>query len=283
MTFAYRGETFAAELYYASGVETTAETTWTYNPALPDWTKKVVETEDEMRLNLAYIVAESISIGWSYKTYKLVTDEDATYYTPTLVDTLYDSKVTIDTTTMSVMASWRLMDMIYLAAGIENETMTMKGESALGTLEAVDNGWMNTVFGIGFVVGEPEDTQFRVEASMIQSPESKKDADGTKMASNKAATDTLYTSLEAKFADILISYRSKKEDTKKIGTEDEAVTDEDTTIGVGWAPMEGLTIMAYSLASKQTTKQVDPYLSTGIEGETVIEGTGYGLSVGYAF
>ena len=279
LTAAYRGEEFGAELYYASGIKTIGDSEWTFATGLPDWTNKTTETQDDLRLNLAYVFGEALSLGLGYWNQKWKEEVEGDIYfpnlapPPTIIQQSLDGDTTINKSVISLMVSWRLMEMIYLAGGIEN---IAQNAEVSGGLDIDDNSWSNTVFGIGVVVGEPEESQFRVEYSMSQSPESVKDGDGTTTWDHiHHATDTTYTSLEAKFGSFLVTYRAVKAEEKKIDDNTEFVVDEDTTAGIGWMPFEGFSAMVYAETSKKT-KTMGP-------SESVSEGSGYGVSVSWLF
>jgi len=302
ITAAYRGENLGAEFYYSSGVATEVDAEWNFAALLPDWQSNTVETEDNMRINLAWVFGEVLSLGFGYWTEKVELTEDSTFYVPPsdlppplnlLITDPYasvttDSTFTTNRTVTSLMVSWRLMDMIYLAGGIENEAQTIEASGtqtfASATFPAsasslsttfVDNSWSNTVLGIGVVVGAPEESQFRAEYAINKSPESKKDASGGDAAFYHPETDTTYASLEAKFGQILVTYRMVKEEQKEIDNNEVEVVDENTTTGVGWMPLEGISVMAYMETSKKTTKEGSS--------KSVLEGNGYGLSVSWLF
>ena len=281
LTAAYRGEEFGAELYYANGIKTTGDSEWTFATGIPDWTNKTTETQDDLRLNLAYVFGETLSLGLGYWNQKWKEEVEGDVYIPTFAPPpapLYlpfplDGDTTINKSEISLMVSWRLMEMIYLAGGIEN---VAQNAEASGPLDYDDNSWSNTVFGVGIVVGEPEESQFRVEYAMSQSPESIKEGDMTTTGDHvHHATDTTYTSLEAKFGSFLVTYRAVKAEEKEIDDTMEFIVDEDTTAGIGWMPFEGFSIMAYAETSKKT-KTMGP-------SESVSEGSGYAVSVSWLF
>ncbi len=257
---AFRGETIAAELYsnLGDGIKTDVEENENSN---------FYQEEKELRFNLAYVISETVSIGLGYYSMN--------YTSKSVKDSTEDS-TDLTTTGTSLSASVRLADIFFVAGGMEtvNQVGTYdKKGSEPSSGDFVENSWTNTMFGLGIVTGDPGDTQFRVEYSMINSPESEKTETG-KAPSEHPETKTTFVSAEAKFGEFLIGYLSETEKQAEIGGKKEVETIT-TSMGVGWVPREGLSVSLYSLNNKRTDKQDI--------GESTANLTGFRFFVGYNF
>lgn len=277
---AYRGETFAAELYsnLSDGLKTDIEMENVgglskYN---------IYNEKKESRVNLAYVIGESISVGFGYYTVtnKEKSEQEATGFEATAEEEIKETGI-------SLTASVRLADIFFVAAGMESVSQKGTYESSstitgLGTTAAdqdyVDNSWNNMMWGAGAVVGDPGDTQFRVEVGQIISPESEEEADSgstSEITSSHPQTTTTFVSAEARFGEFLFGVLSENEKEKELNdSESESTT---TSAGLGWQPMEGLTLSLYALNHKIT--QTD----TANDIDFVINPTGYRFFVGYNF
>lgn len=125
------------------------------------------------------------------------------------------------------------------------------------------------------LVGEAGESQFRLEYSMIQSPESKKDAETDKLASNHQKTQTSYASLEAKFGNILLAYRNEQTLRSKLTDSQDEETAVKASMGGGWVSNEGLSLTVYSVdyLIKQETSST----------KTEIHPKGFSLYLSYSF
>jgi hypothetical protein len=288
---AYRGETFAGELYsnIADGLKTDVEMELNIF-GYPD-TINVYSEEKELRVNLAYVIGDMVSVGLGYSS---ISDKTKIQKSgsnvllqsdPTPVFGLYDSEEVSETTTVgtSVSASFRLAEIFFIAAGMESviENGTFKNEEAtsLGSItvdgDYVENTWTNTMYGVAFLTGDPGETQFRAEYSMISSPESEKDAEGSKFKASHPQTTTTFATVEAKFSDFLIAYQSETE--KEAELNDKEKESVKTLMGLGWQPMSGLTVSLYAFENKTT--QTDSSKNT----EQIFNPKGYRFFIGYNF
>lgn len=284
---AFRTDTFGGELYtnIADGLKTDIEF-----DAITGYADEfgLYKEEKELRINLAYILAETLSVGLGYystttKDKQIRVGANVLLVPPSTFGSIDAEQVDEYTTTgTSLTASWRLGDIFFLAGGMENVTMTgtqststttsLSGSSSTSA-DYVENSWTNTLYGVGMVTGSPGDTQFKLEYSIISSPESEKDAEGTKLASSHAQSTTSFAVAEAKFGDFLVGYQSITDKEAEINDEEnETVT---SFAGVGWQPQEGLTLSLYSFDRKVTTKDSS--------GELTIAPKGYRFFIGYNF
>ncbi len=294
MLAAYRGETWGAELYtnFTNGESMDVEMDIDVASGVEEF--NMYKEHKERRLNFAYVVGETVSVGLGYSSVILQTKKEiagSNYLLNTSPTPVYGSldreetsKVT--TNSMGLSASVRLAEIFFIALGMENvtETGTFESEtvsviSGVGTTTStvgtdyVDNGWTNTMFGLGLIYGQPDDTQFRIEYAAISSPESEEEADGDKVASEHPATITTSATLEVKWNDILITYQNERKKEDELNDVDtETVT---TMMGLGWQPMEGLAVSLYSY-----NKEVTMNNSLG---EIKLKPSGFRLSFGYNF
>lgn len=256
-----KGENAGLELYLSTGKEVKGDTSSPYlvsaSPLiLGTYDSKVETTLSETRLNIAYVIAESISVGLGYRKNEDETQTDSTlsYVHPVIGATSSSTSVknTESETGSMLSASFKVAEIFYLAAGMEAVTLTNTSDDGS---DYVDNEWSNTLMGLGILIGEQGDTQFRMEYSMIQSGESEKDATDGKLGHTHPKTDQAFVALEAKFGDFILSYlsESKKEDysSGEAGDSEQILT----KIGLGWMPEEGISVSAYSLNLENKSKQ----------------------------
>ena len=250
---AYRGATWAGEIYtnLTNGRNTDIEMDLDQNSDFN--TFNIYTEKQEQRLNLAYVIGEVLSVGIGYSNVN-VRNKYALAGTSMEYQQLTDSTET----GMSLTASYNIGNVVFIAGGLESVTQNGSYEEAssqTGSTEAdfVENSWTNTLYGIGFITGDPTETQFRLEYSVISSPESEKEAESDKMASYHPETTHSFATIEAKFSEFLISYQNETESEKKIdGFERETVT---AMLGLGWQPMEGIAVSVYSWDRKITIKE----------------------------
>lgn len=282
-----RTEMLGGEVYtnLGEGLKTDME----FDPLENMWDEwKILSEDKETRINLAYIFGEVLSVGLGYysskDTTKQIRNDDNAYNSELSTFHSYSSESTeeINTTGTSLTASWRISEIFFVAGGMESvkQTGNMKSEqtssvagSSSSEADYVENSWSNTLLGIGLMMGQPGETQYRLEYSMINSPESVKDADGDKLASSHAQTTTSIVSAEAKFSNFLFGYRNETE--KEAELDDEETEAVSTLLGLGWQPEAGLTVSLYSFNKKTTTTDADS------EGEYTTNG--YRFFVGYNF
>lgn len=273
ITAAFKGETLAAELFYNAGTvsKSDVETGDTSNLAtLGYYTQGTQESEDtlpETRLNLAFVFGEILSVGLGYRENKTENETSSAgniVYPATATVAPYsaDSSSTITETGLMLGASLMLGEMFYLAGGMEN--VSYKYDPDSGASDKI--AWTNTILGLGLKIGEPGNTQFRVEYDMISSPE----ADGDDDIRTHYKTDKTIMSLEALFGSFLLSYNSQ---TEKVDNADKKTVI--TEMGLGWIPEEGLTVGVYSFDYKKT------YTSSGMDIES--NPKGWRVSLGWNF
>ena len=302
-TGVYKGESLAAKLNIGIGgglltdidteidlkatSPTTAAAIGTGTGAL---STKTYKDETDTRAHLAYIVGKNLSIGLGVRQGVLKTTTQDNYVvtaalSPAVCASLGAGLVTsctvnqeetteFSTNSTSINVSWKLAEIVYLAAGVESVNQSGTKETAAGTSDYVANSWMTTMYGVGLMTGKPGETQFRAEYSLISEPESVKDADGTKLESVKEKTTFTFMSLEAKFSNFLLSYQSETEsyDYSATDLEYNSITN---WMGVGWQPQKGLSVSLFTLNKEVVRK-------SGTS-EMKMKPSGTRLTVGYAF
>ena len=326
---AYKAGAFVAELYAStknginqdmefdlvSGFPST-QALWPYIENIPYVETNETYIEDrEVRLYLAYVFAESLSIGLGYHSAKF--KEEETVKGPIIIDinphpteklltkgTFQKATETETTTTkLSLDSSWRIADIFYIAGGIESvkKTGTVEFEQIIkfthpvskteqtasqssGSGDYVENSWTNTNIGIGLLTGEPEGTQFKLELSMVNSPESAEKASDGDAASYHPKTTTTFITAEAKYNNFVLGVHREAEIEDKLEELKNQKTETTTTqIGLGWQPMEGLSLSLYSIAQKKTIKKPDMGQTATVVEEITIEPKGFRFFVGYNF
>ncbi len=277
----FKGEELAVELFMSTDTTKTADLNF-YGSTLIGATTVVyavdLESEDklpETRLNLSYVFGEALSVGLGYRTEdtksestSIATSTNALYSAFIDGTTITEGKET--ETGLMVSASMKLGEMFYVAAGMENVNYTSD--------DTVDNAWSNTIVGLGLLVGDSGESRFRVEYSIIQSPESEEAATSSKSIASHPKTDYNTMSLEALFGNFLLSYISEtKKETDAVsailGTVDTKLVT--TQMGLGWMPEEGLSVSAYVFNLSQT--------DTSATSELTSEPSGYRVNVGWNF
>jgi len=280
LSAAVRGETFTAELYtnLTNGGMLDVEMDLFGNPSFHtfnNYHEKKVQS-----LNLAYMISEDTSVGFGYSNTNIRSKIEligSTYVWQELTDTT--------TTKLNLSASMRMGEIFFVAAGLESVSEKGKFEaynSFLGGVytdgDVAANSWTNTVLGLGLMSGDPDDVQFRLEYSMVSSPESVKKAGGGEIDSDHAATSISYAELEAKFGDFLVAYQNEVEVEKELNnSEKKNVT---TMVGIGWHPMEGMMVSVYSWEKTYTLDDTDA--NNGL-GEIDYMPKGYRVAIGYNF
>ncbi len=272
-----RGEAFAVELYtnLTNGGMLDVEMDLFGNPTFNTFN---TYTEEKVQsLNLAYMVTEETSIGFGYSNTNLRNKVE-------LIGSAFVWQELTDTTTTraNLSASMRLGEIFFIAAGLESVSEAGTFESyntSAGYAEGdvAKNSWTNTVLGLGLMSGDPDDVQFRLEYSMVSSPESVKEAGSGEIDSKHAATSKSYAEIEAKFGAFLVAYQNEVEVEKELADmERKSVTN---MIGIGWHPMEGMMVSLYSW---EKSYELDDS-STGGLGEAVRTPKGYRFAIGYNF
>ncbi|MCP4755441.1 MAG: hypothetical protein GY866_31645 [Proteobacteria bacterium] len=193
------------------------------------------ETTHE-RINLAYRMDETVSLGATYRTWENAGDR--TNGVGRSWETGDGKEVG-----MGIGGSFRLGDMIFLAASMENVTHSKS--------DYEDNTWTDTYLGVG-ILGEGV---FRLEYSKIISPESTTE----QSQMDHPASDDVRIGVEVKLDNWLILCESRKYVVKPIGGGEDAEY-EYTTVGLGFVPETGMVI---SLSGTQGKKD-DWYSITDI-------------------
>lgn len=293
----YKAETLGAE-FYTRGLKTDFKIDMTMPLELSPGTyttgalaEKIYKEDKGTRLQLSYILVDSLSLGLGYrqlgKTVKQIDVITSTHAAFTNAGGLVQSsEVTRETneTAMGITASWQIAELLYLALGMESVTLTGSSRTVQNAsassptasdtkVNYVDNAWTNMIFGVGMLTGEPGNTQFRFEYSMISSPESKKEASGLKIASVHPKTTLTYMNLEAKFGDFFVSARNEKEVEEKVDNREGTITT--NWMGLGWQPESGISVSVYSYASEIIEKDSN--------GEVKFLPAGYRINVGFNF
>ncbi len=315
---AYKGEVLAIELYVST--DTTRKMDLEYQKNETIYKPPVIATPTsvpfnakteleeklpETRLNLSYVFGEALSVGLGYRVNqkKQESTTNAVSVTGALPASLtldIESKSTETVTGLMVSASLKLADMFYIAGGMENVSVKKTEDEditseVVGVLPAStesdnrdyeDNAWTNTIIGVGLLVGDPGESRFRAEYSVINSPESKEgDADdllagftAEKRQHLHPKTEFSTMSVEALFSDFMLSYsvESKKEtdaNSMLLGTADAKLVT--TQMGLGWMPEEGIAVSAYSWKMEQT--------ETSTNAELKADPTGWRINVAWNF
>lgn len=267
---AFRGESFAGELYtnIGDGLKSDIEI------QVGASEEKYLIEEKELRVGLAYVFGESLSIGLGYSSLNTIFQEDKAFSNEENTEDKTE-------TGTSITASIRLAEVFYIAGGYEmvKQVGTYRKKDASGDneMDLVENSWNNTMWAVALVLGDPGATQFRVEYGQIVSPESFEEAESGRTEEHESRhhqITTSFTSVEAKFGGFLIGYYHEKEIWDELKNEEREI--EQTSYGIGWQPSEGLTVSLYSLDTTTTVNN-----SEGSDSK--FPGTGYRFFVGYNF
>ncbi len=259
------------ELFYTMGDgiigKVEGEMSGKFMDTTADYSQSTYVADKNSHLYLSSMFGENLSMGLGYSQ-RVIKTRLAMYLSLTGIMDMVDWVEREETTTtgLSLVASYRLADSFFVALGRENVTRTGTFERITTTdlaslfpahemAEYVENTWSNWIMGIGMRIGEPNESQFRMEVSRVAGPESKKEAEVDKHASYNRKHETTYASVEAKFGSFLLSYRSEK--TVKSRMPELLFNEEDNTThtlyGVGWVDPEGLSVVAYSYNLRQFT------------------------------
>ncbi len=232
-------------------------------------TQNTNQADNKSHLYFSYLLKEMLSLGFGYRQQVLKTREETNGVGEILGAPLsalaYTEAEDLTTTGLSLVASLKIADRFYFAVGIENASLTGSMERittndllqwfpGIAKADYVENTWLNTIMGIGILIGERTERQFRLEYSKISGPESIKETGGGNLASYHRKQDITYISLEATFGDFLVSTRneltvdSRILDYKK--NEEQSIND--TIIGFGWLKPESISIVAYFLSRTQS-------------------------------
>ncbi len=308
----FKADTFAAELYGGLGDGTKTDMAVIGDLTTEDLSALSLtpsagltgllsyEEESTTRVNLSYVIDEFLSLGAGYRQvatkskeistalgYAYATDFGAPSTAAFTGLGTEESEVT--ETGTSLVASWKIAELFYLAGGMESvnwsgsvkssTVYTFGGATVHDTGEQsadfVANSWTNTILGLGFLSGEPGETQLRAEYSMILSPESKKENEGTKVGKNHRKTTSTFANFEIVFSNILLSYQSENSKIAELDGDGEEMESTTTLMGLGWIPEESFTVTAYAYNSAVTQKTTNS--------EVKMDPSGLRLVVGWNF
>jgi len=144
--------------------------------------------------------------------------------------------------------SVKVFESVFLGGGVERISET----SSL----TLDNEWTNATAGIAFWFGQETDSQFRVEASVTESPKAEKaaDPDDTKSSAYHPNSRTNRINLDLMINGLLFSYANISQITSQEITNSstgESVDKSETSINEGsvqWIPEEGM-ILGFAFKS----------------------------------
>ena len=120
----------------------------------------------------------------------------------------------------------------------------------------VNNRWKETQVGLGLIFGSPEGSQFRVETSMVGSPETKQKAFDGKDAAYHPKSEVEYNQIEFSISGLLFAVTEKrnKAEYKYTGEDGTVYSDSMETVviesGVLWIPQDGLVLGFYFVNEK---------------------------------
>jgi hypothetical protein len=134
----------------------------------------------------------------------------------------------------------KVFESVFLGGGVERVSET----NSL----SVDNEWTNATGGIAFWFGQDTDSQFRVEASVTESPKAEKEVDtgDTKNSAYHPSSRTNRINVDLMMNGLLFSYSNINQITQQEITNSstgESVDKSKTTINEGsvqWVPEEGM-------------------------------------------
>jgi len=174
-------------------------------------------TQDVAETRLGFGLKEGdASYGASYRTKELGWDS----YNP------------IKRTAIGLGGTWKLGKVFFVALGLEQVS---EDQPYLNP----DLKWTNSIWGLGLMSGNPEETQLRLEVGGISSSEQTAEENGYESI-HQAQNESLLTA-EVKMNGILLHYREEgvkyAEVSNYSGWGDQATSR--TSIGVGWAPNNG--------------------------------------------
>ncbi len=231
------------------------------------------QADKDLRIYFAWKPLEELSLGLGYRqnVFTETLGITGTLAGSTLLESEEKTKET--ETGIALVASYRIADVFYLAYGMES--FKKEGEFERSTevdltgrfteqpsADYVDNSWTNTHMGLGVLFGEPGDTQFRAEYSLISTPESDQEAEGSKLRNYQRKKDEIYTAAEVIYSNIMLSYENRRYDYKKIEDGDGSDFNKDrldivTLIGVGWIQPEGINITLVSIDYQRVDEDDD--------------------------
>jgi len=256
-----KNETVGLEIYAdnGKGVMKDVDVTYDYylaalNTSFPV-TVDANQADKDLRVYLSYMPTDILSLGLGYRQNVFTETFKATL--PALGITLIDQDTKETETGISLVASLQIAEIFYLAGGLENMSKTGSLDSSAGSADYVENSWTNTYLGAGLMMGEPGQTQFRAEYSMILYPESDQAANGSELRNFSRNLTESYAALEVLFGNILLGYENRRYVYKKIeeGSSSDANTDRTDNVvlmGAGWVSEEGFSVSLYSIDYKRT-------------------------------
>jgi hypothetical protein len=262
-----KGEEFGLEVYMDNGIGVMKDVDFSYETLGATINVNDDQADKDLRVYFSWKPLEELSVGLGYR--------QNVFVEKLAIDGILGGQIGLDTeeeiketeTGIALVASYRLADIYYLAFGMEN--MEKEGEFERSTstdltggfpsqsnAEYVENTWTNTYMGLGVVYGEPGDTQFRAEYSMISRPESDEAAEGGKLRNYVRKMDEIYATADVIYNNILLSYENRRYVYQKIseGSIDDSNKDRldiVTLVGIGWVNPEGLSATLVSIDYKR--------------------------------
>lgn len=247
---AFKGERFGAEYYTTSGdgslnqIRGEAQLTETVYGKMD-----YVTGSKKTKLYASYLFNEAISIGIGY---------DMTDNMTVLEPTIIGMELPVNESRNleagpGVGASIKLAEVFYLGGGLRSMTgsgSVKKTNTTTGTItknDTVEASWFAPLAGLGLLIGEPGETRFRAEVSMITSPEKSVAAKGDRVEYVHRKTMAVFASVEIQLGPLVLGMRQTH--LEKSPTDFDPSRDKNiiTFTGISWHPEEGVSLSLYAM------------------------------------
>jgi hypothetical protein len=279
---AYKGERFGVELFTNLGdgsfyqIKGEAQVTETIYGKLD-----LITGSKKTKLYTSYLVNENVSIGIGYN----ITD-NTSVLTPTINGTeLFVSESKKLEAGPAADVSMKLAEVFYLAIGMRSITgsgSVEKTDSTTGSItkkDTVEASWIAPSAGLGLLVGEPGETRFRAEVSMITAPEKSVAAEGDKAKYIHRKTKAVFASVEIQFGPLVLGMRQTQLEKSPTDLDPSKDKNKTTFTGIGWHPEEGVSLSLSAMT-------VDKRIEKEFQGIPIVIDASYGgglITVGYTF
>lgn len=279
---AYKGERFGAEYFTNLGdgsfnqIKGEAQVTEAIYGKLD-----YITGSKKTKLYASYLVNETVSIGIGYNT-----TDNTIVLTPTINGTeLFVSESRKLETGPAVGASMKLAEVFYLGFGLRSMTgsgSVEKTDSITGSItknDKVEASWIVPLAGLGLLIGEPGETRFRAEVSMIMAPEKSVAAEGDRAQYVHRKTTAVFASVEIQLGPLVLGVRQTQLEKSPTDLDPSKDKNKITFTGISWHPEEG---MSLSLSALNIDKLMEKeFMGIPIVIETSVSG-GI-ITVGYTF
>ncbi len=227
------GERFAFEAFYYDDTTTVAKD----------------EYVDNLKVNLKTSDSRA-SVVLAHEDFAVFGLGIHSFVSKDFVSTAYPEELTTQSKTIPSL-SIKMGTSFYFGLGIERvkETSTY----------AVENHWINSVFGLAYMTEENDDTMFRFELSYLNSPEAEATAKDSLAASthNKAVVTRLNTELKLKGLLLALNIKDTKEAVSLTHPVTSAAIEEihivNAEMGFLIVPKEGI-VLGFLFISDKTTQ-----------------------------